>query len=139
MKLKHILIVLSLLLLVGGYMGYRIYNTPHTNMAKEKSDVTATAEQVFRDYQNEEAGNAKYLGKVIELTGEILEINKKEENRHQIILDTGDMMSRISCDMDYLAEHPKLSNYKVGDKIKLKGYGTGMIMDIVLDRCIIIE
>ena len=48
-------------------------------------------------------------------------------------------MTRVSCDLDYLSEHPTLKNYKVGDPIKLKGFGTGMLMDVVLDRCVIIQ
>ncbi len=139
MKLKPVFTVLILIGMLIAYIGYKLYTKPHQDIEQLKPDLTATADQILADYQDEQQGNTKYLGKIVEVSGTILELNTGQNNTHQIVLDTGDMMARVSCELDYLVDHPKLANYKIGDQIRLKGLGAGMVMDIVLDRCVILE
>lgn len=138
--IKNILLVGLLLLLIGGVIGYKIYNKPHQDMLQAKSEMSISAHKLYSDYQASESdANNIYLGKVITVEGEVEEINKKAENKNQIIISTGDMISRISCDLDYLSEHDGISDLKVGDQVKIKGKCAGILMDVVLDRCIILN
>ena len=61
----------------------------------------------------------------------VLSINKVTEGG-SISLDTGDAMASIICEFENQVD---IANVKVGDKVKVKGFCTGMLMDVVLSRC----
>ena len=72
-----------------------------------------------------------YLDKIVQIEGIILKINEVE-NGGSISLDTGNPMSSIICEFENKSD---VSNVKVGDQVKVKGFCTGKLMDIVLSRC----
>jgi tRNA_anti-like len=138
--MKKLLVLALVLAVVGGGIGYYLWNKPHDSVAQKSPDFTMTPEQLLADFQGDEAAaNSKYLDKVIQLKGTIQEIVPGEGLEMQVILETGDMMSRISCVMEEDYQHFLERKLKKGDVVTLKGFCTGMTMDVVVDRCVIVE
>ena len=58
-----------------------------------------------------------------------------EEGRTSITLESGSEMFGVICQLDNLTKHAR-TNFKEGEEIKLKGICTGVLMDVVLVRCV---
>ncbi len=130
--MKKYLLVIALLALLGGVIGYRMYNQPHVETAGTTADVVISPVDLLTAYQLDEGkANSMYLDKIIEVEGIVLSINKVTEGG-SISLDTGDAMASIICEFENQVD---IANVKVGDKVKVKGFCTGMLMDVVLSRC----
>jgi hypothetical protein len=138
--MRRALIILLLLAIAGGGIAYYLWNKAPESAANKKADYTVTPGELLQAFQaDEEAANAKYLGKVLEVKGTIAEIIPGEDLEMQVILDTGDIMSRVSCVMEEDYQTFLTRKLKAGDTVTLKGFCTGMAMDIVLDRCVVVS
>ncbi len=134
--MKKTFILIGILALVGFMMGLYIYNKPHKNMNRTSADINIEALELFQAYEgNEEAANQMYLDKVIQVQGTIRAIEKDETGQVNVTLDTGSDLFGIRCQMDELSDPANFSALK-GEKITLKGICTGMLMDVVLVRCV---
>ncbi len=134
--MKRILFVLGLLAVVGGVAAYFVANKPHENINKAKADLQISAEELFSAYEEDENGaNQTYLDKLIEITGKVSESKKNEEGVATVTLDGGSMMFGVICQLDELTDHPR-TEFPEGETITLKGKCTGMLMDVVLVRCV---
>lgn len=129
--------------MAAGGTVYYVFNKPHRNVEKEKPAYTLTATELFADFsEDEQAGYEKYGDKVIEVSGEIVEINEGEKQQLTIVL--GDVLEGVSCaiaDEEMQENKDKVSGLSTGDNVTLKGKcdGMDMIMGVVLTRCFIIE
>ena len=132
MNRKTILSVLLVLLLVGGFIGYRMYNKPHRDLAGATADFNLPATELFSDYEADEMGaNTKYLDKVIRVSGTITEVNTDETGQTNLTLDAGGLLGGVICQLDPANK----STFSVGQEVSLNGLCTGMLMDVILVRC----
>lgn len=136
--MKKILII-SIILLVGAAgIGLYLYNKPHKNMQRQKADFELEAAELYRAFEENETGaNEKYLDKVIEVEGSIKEI-VEENGKKSIILHSDSALGGVICELDDFSEHEPVE-LNEGDQIRLRGICTGMLMDVVLVRCIVIS
>ena len=131
------LILLALLLgVVGAGVGFMIYNKPHQNMKSAKADFTLPATELFAAYEfNETTANEKYLGKVIEVTGTVQDVQTDEDGTVSLTLDAGGMLGGVICKLDDLSDHAR-TEFSTGEGVTLKGRCTGVLMDVVMVRCV---
>lgn len=136
---KMLLTAAGVLIIVLGIIGYYQYNKPHANMQKMRPDFELSATELREAFQNDEAlANSRFLDKIILVTGVVKEI-KSDDTQKQILLETGDLMSNVNCSLDHLAEHTSFDLLKQGSQIKIKGICTGILMDVEMDRCILMN
>ena len=136
--MKRIILLIVILGAIGGGIGLYMYNKPPDGVAKKHVDHEVTANVLLADFQsNEESANTKYLGKVVQVEGTIQEIIPGDNL--QVILEAGDIMSRVSCVLEEPQAEFQKRGLDSGDQIKLKGWCTGMTMDVVVDRCVVVE
>lgn len=136
---KYILYGVILVAVVGAVVAYRMYNKPFANMEKAEADATIDAQALYADFEADEAAaNTKYLGKVVEVSGTVKEVKKDEAGKISIILDSGNELAAIVCELDELTQHPK-TDFAAGEQIKVKGNCTGILMDVVLVRCVVVN
>lgn len=138
--MKKLLLFLLVAVAIGGGIGYYLYNKAPEGVSNKKADHIVTSQILLADFQNDEsAANAKYLGKVVQVEGAIQEIIPGEDLKMQVILDTGDMMSGISCMLEEDHTAFLARKLKKGDTVTIKGFCSGVIMDVVLERCVIVD
>jgi hypothetical protein len=133
MNRKTILLGLLILLLTGAFIGYRMYNKPHRDLTNAAADFTLSATELFAGYEADEAAaNTKYLDQVIRVKGTIMAINTDEAGQTSLTLDAGGLMGGVICQMDPALE----IIFAEGQEVTLNGLCTGMLMDVVLVRCV---
>ena len=118
----------------------RLYTKIIRLLLRKLISLTDIATAVFSDaasyYQNDEAtANKKYLNKVIEVTGNIADI--QNVNGSQIILlSTKDEMGGVNCQLSN-SEKDKDITLKKSTTITIKGRCSGYLMDVNLVDCIL--
>ena len=134
--MKKIAIIIGLLAIIGAGVGYMMYNKPHKDIKSTKADITISAEELFTAYEADEtAANTKFLDKMIEVKGKVLEVKTDEEGNTAVSLEGGGMMFGVICNLDALSEH-KRTEFQTGEEVTFKGICTGLLMDVVLVRCV---
>ncbi len=137
--MRKIFLAILLLTLVGGVVTYVMYNKPHQNISDLKAEITVSSEQLFADFENDEStANKKYLDKLVQVNGEIMAISKTETGMPQVTLSSDDELSGVICELDELSDHPRV-DFEIGEKVSFKGKCSGMLMDVVLVRCVEIK
>lgn len=135
--MKKILSIGLLLALLGIGAAYFIYNKPFQNMDKAKTDVVIEAAELFSAFDSNEAeANQKYLDKVVKVSGTVKEVSAGDDGNLSITLESGSEMFGVICQLDNLSEQPK-KDFEVGEQVSFKGICTGMLMDVVLVRCVL--
>lgn len=142
--MRKIIVVIIILIAAGAIVGLYLYNKPAQITARGKAQVSIDAEKLVSAYvENEDAANASYLGKVIEVRGTISEVSN-EADHVKVLLSSGEGLDVVSCTI------PKTGNMKhspeslsTGQVVLVKGECTGFLSglmnDVVMDKCIIVE
>ena len=133
MKRKHIIPIVILVIACAGWYGFSLYTEGPRDLSTEKADISMSASQLLTDFLEDEAvANENYLDKIITVSGAISSIERGTPTT--IILDTGDIMSLVSCEM---ADENVPTDLMVGSTIKIKGQCTGFLSDVIMVKCII--
>lgn len=129
--LRMIGLLCLLCIAAGAVIAYRIYNKPHRSVAEENA-VMVTATQLAGEYEKDEAAsNKKYLGNPLQVSGTVSEVSANQQ-RKPVILLTGSDVSGVQCTLQDDA-----AGIKKGDSISIKGFCTGYLTDVIMDRCIV--
>lgn len=135
MTAKRILLLLLGIALIGAAIGIGLWNKPHENIKAAKADASVDAAALFKAYNTDEnAANAKYLGKTIAVSGKVASVSKTEGAPAKITLETGDEFAVI-CELDALSQHPR-TDFNVGETVTFKGKCDGLNLDVQLTRCV---
>jgi hypothetical protein len=114
-----------------------MYNLKHTDMAKAKPDFIITATALLKEFEdNEAAASAKYINKIVELTGTVATVKPAENNIVNISLVTESDLSSVICTFAAISDP---SSVKTGDVITLRGECSGFLMDVLLNNCAILK
>lgn len=136
--MKKVLITLLSLAAIGMGVGYLIYNKPFEDMNRAKADATLSASELFTAFESDEAAaNEQYLDKVVQVSGTVREASTDASGIISITLESGNELAGVICQLDNLSEHPR-KEFKPGEQITIKGVCTGMLMDVVLVRCVLV-
>lgn len=112
---------------------------PAKNMNKAKANHVIAANNLFNEFNaNEAQANKKYMGLVIEVNGSIADISEDQKGDKVVMLKNDDDFPGVLCTLTK-KETDKISSYKTGQPIKIRGICTGMLMEVVLKDCVIIE
>lgn len=137
--MKKLLIAILILAVIGGIVGYKMYNKPHTDIASTKPEITLTATELFNDFdQDEQMANEKYLGKIVEVSGTINQVNKTDGEIVSVSLETGDLLAGMTCLLDEV-DNSHRSDFSEGEDVTMRCICTGKLMDIELNRCVEIK
>lgn len=137
-KWQKALLWLCVIIVLGfgimrGYV-YYLNHKPHRDVAHEKG-VEVTAQQIFDEFsKNEAAANGKYLNKAIQVTGEVAEAKKNQDNKTVVLLKTSDPVFGVNCTFK---EDP--GNIQPGNTITFKGICTGFLSDVVINEGVIVK
>jgi len=124
---------LLLLVLVACAYAWHLYQKPHQSAADESTAVTIDADSLYHQYQTDEhAADAKYMNKVMEVTGKLSEV-QHSGNAEIWILSTQPGGGGVNCQ---LFPGTKEAAPNPGDIVTIKGRCTGFLMDVNLTDCV---
>jgi hypothetical protein len=113
------------------------YFKKHTDLSKANPDFVLTATALQKEFEEDEtAASAKYINKILELSGEIEYIAREDSNNLNISLKTDNEISSVIC--TFSAGKGPLDP-KSGDEIALRGVCSGYLMDVLLNNCAIVS
>ena len=134
---KVALFFVSFIALAGILAALYMYNLKHTDMAKAKPDFVITATALLKEFEdNEAAASAKYINKIVEITGTVATVKPAENNIVNISLVTESDLSSVICTFTAISDP---SSVKAGDAITLRGECSGFLMDVLLNNCVILK
>lgn len=121
--------------LIGGSIGLYLWNKPVTSTSKLDAEIQITASALFDAYTAEEASaDSNYLGKVLEVTGTLKEIRTTDNGKPALVLETNDLLFGVLCEFE---DEAVAKSLEVGATVTIKGVCSGMLFDVVLNRCVI--
>jgi len=138
MPRRSTVLILGLLLLIaGGIYAIREYGRGVADAAALPVAVEVTAAKLLDDFQeNEVQATARYVGatdQVVLVSGTIRAMEPMATGTTNVILETGDDLAGVVCEF---AEKTVPSHWESGTLVRIKGICTGMLMDVVLVRCV---
>jgi hypothetical protein len=146
-KIIYRLIVIVIFLIIGvGLYAYKEYNRKNVNIAETKAAYTLTELQLINEFaKDQNASNKKYLGKILELSGNIKKIDTDANGYHTLILGNSENMNSVRCSVDSVF-NKEAHNLTEGSPVVIKGICTGynaddlgLGSDVILNRSIAIK
>lgn len=136
--MKRIVILIALLALVGGgWYAWREYNRTAAPTGELEAAETIEAAALLQAYTTDEsAANARFNGKVLLVSGTVREVKAPENGLVDVVLETGDPLAGVVCQF---AQADVPASLTAGTPARIKGISTGLLMDVVLQRCAIVE
>lgn len=126
--IKKILPIVLGLAFIGGAVAFYFYNKPVASLEHKKPDVVITAPDILTAYEtDEDAANADYLGKVVQVSGAVTMVTD-EGGKIKVYLDTGSPMSAVICEL----ADPEMPDLDPGEQVAVKGLCSGYLSDVIL-------
>ncbi len=144
---KIALIVIGVGILIGGSVGYYMFNKPARDVQNTKTDFSYNASEIVNEYLTDvQKANDKYLdeagnSKVLEISGIVANISEDFNNQKVILLKAETDKSGVSCTFTQETNSSTL-NVKIGDQITIKGVirsGASFDEDLEMYENVIIE
>jgi len=130
--------ILLLLLIAAGWAYYQ-YQRPRQSAAGESANVTISADSLYAQYANDEKGcDGKYLGKVVQVSGKLSEIQHSGQSEIWILSTGTGNAGGINCQL-FPGEKLPDPHPKPGDNVTVKGRCSGFLMDVNLSDCIVLK
>jgi len=145
--LKIILIVIGVVILIGGSVGFYMFNKPARDVQNTKTDFSYNASEIVNEYLTDaQKANDKYLdeagnSKVLEISGVVAKITEDFNHQKVILLKAASDKAGVSCTF---TSETNLNTLKieVGDQITVKGVirsGASFDEDLEMYENVIIE
>jgi len=125
-SIKISLLVIGAILVIGGSIGFYLFNMPHRDVQATEIDASLSAESLVNEYLNDyNAANLKYLDEegesnVLQVNGTIAQVSEDYQGDLVLTLQSGEMKAGVNCTL-LSNEKNAGSAYKVGDKVTIKG------------------
>ena len=145
--LKIILIIIGVLILIGGGVGFYMFNKPARDVQNTKTDFSYNASEIVNEYLiDAQTANEKYLdeagnSKVLEISGVVAEITEDFNQQKVILLKAASDRAGVSCTFTSETNHNTLK-INVGEEITIKGVirsGASFNEDLDMYENVIIE
>jgi hypothetical protein len=124
----------------AGVYAWKEYSRDVQGSATMSTVATISAPDLLNAFQeDEDRATATYVGKTeqaIEVTGVIRSVEDAGEGKVNVALETGDPLAAVLCELPLTAV-PK--EWSPGMMVRVKGICKGMLMDVLLVRCSLVE
>ncbi len=116
-------------------VGLYVFRKAPESVANKKADIIVSCKQLVSEYEtDEQAANQKYLDKVLEVTGIVADISN-DSSGINITLRDNESIQGVVCRI--VEKNDFSDNISVGDSITVKGICTGYLMDVILNKGVI--
>lgn len=134
--MRKILLLLLVLAVIGGVVGYRMYQRKPDLAAGRAPDVSVPAAELYRSFVTDEAAaGVRYNDKVVQVSGRVIKIAKDDQGATNVSLDTGDPLGAVVC--EFPADAPP--TFADNDTAAIKGFCAGYNLDVLLQRCSVVK
>jgi hypothetical protein len=137
--IRNLLIAAGILCVVGLLIGLYLFNKKDPNLLKVQPDYVINASVLIKEFsQDENSATTKYVDKVLEVTGPVLSFEPTSDSTMNVTLGAEDQMAGIICSFKDVVD-PSSQNIKEGEIITVRGVCSGMLMDVLLNNCVLVK
>jgi len=137
--LKRIIFILLVLVSAGLGYGWYLYNKQPVDIREQKAQIEITAGDLLRSFQQDEVtATRNYVDKVLIVSGNVSNIQFNSAGLPTVFLEAGDPFASLACSF-YGSESHNVKKIRPGTFIRVKGNCTGMLVDVVLNKCSMAE
>ena len=127
--LKIVLVVVLIGACIGGFIAYKMWNKPFDDVT-DMEGIAVNADVLYKAFEtNEQTANTTYVGKVVEVSGTVGDIETSDTIARVMLTFPDAMMGavRVTLDSRHLADAKAV---KTGDQATFKGFCNGFLMDV---------
>jgi hypothetical protein len=135
---KIVIVIGLLAAAIGGFVAYKMWNKPHAD-ASDMEGIKVTAVELYKAFEtNEQQANATYVGKVLEISGSIAELENADSVARVVfsVPDATFGSVRVSLDKRYADEIKSLAP---SQNIIVKGFCSGFLTDVEIKDGVIVK
>lgn len=137
MKRKALLTIAIIAALIAAYVVYSNFLKTAPSMKNREVEFRLSANELYAQFDADETlANAKFQNKVLEISGEVVEVTSEEGGNPSISLKT-DGFGVIKCTLESTLSFEALQNIEIGGELTIKGECIGMLLDVLIERSII--
>ncbi|HUM89545.1 MAG TPA: hypothetical protein PKV50_08440 [Prolixibacteraceae bacterium] len=134
-KLRRYILPMALIITTGLLAMSYVFRSPENSVAKEQAVFQIGANDLFSSFETDEnAANEKFIGKVIEVSGEVVSTEQTANGQLEVLLMVENPMGGVRCVFE-TAQQKVIGKLKTGQTVSIKGKCSGMLMEVVLDNC----
>ncbi len=137
MNKKILIAIIVGAVVIGAAFGWSEYNRGKTTADEMPIKEVVTAQALFLAFSSdEEAANARFVGtaeQVIQVSGAIRSIEPVDGGHTNVVLETGDPLAGVVCEF---ANEDLDPTWRTGAAVKVNGFCSGLLLDVVLVRCV---
>ena len=137
-NLKIVIVIGLVAAAIGGFVAYKMWNKPHAD-ASEMEGIKVTAIELYKAFEtNEQQANATYVGKVLEISGAVAEI-ENTDSISRVIFSVPDATFgsvRVSMDKRHLDDVKSLTP---AQNIVVKGFCSGFLSDVEIKDGVVVK
>lgn len=142
MKNKKTKIILGLAILIGIIaivgVGLSQYNKSHVNVKNTKADYILSPAKLISDYSSDEINADKnYVNKIIKIKGKISFVSTSN-GKGTVTFNIPNSETGITCSFQS-SESVKIGKLRTNHQVIIKGICAGMLLDIMMKECVIVE
>ena len=131
-KILNIILSLIVIIIIAYIV---VLNLPQASSQNKKPDFVVSSVEIYDEFNsNEQKANTKYIGKTVEITGNLISTENDQEGATVLILATNDEMGVVLCTLE---KEPKKIP-EIGSTIKIKGQCNGFLMGVVMNKCLVL-
>ena len=133
-KIIFSLFIIGIVLAAGVYYYVFVYAVNNKRQASDQVAIVIAADSLTAHFTNNESlANTKYLNKVLQVSGVILETGVNQEEKSTVTLGTEGAFSNV------FVTFKNKELLKKGDIIIVKGFCNGFLSDVVLVDGIVVK
>jgi hypothetical protein len=136
--LKIVLLVIVVGACIGGFVAYKMWNKPFDDVTNMEG-IAVNADVLYKAFEtNEQTANTTYVGKVVEVSGTVGDIETSDSIARVMITFPDAMMGavRVTLDSRHLADAKAV---QTGDQATFKGFCNGFLMDVEIKDGVLIK
>lgn len=129
--------MISSAILITSVIFIMLYSKPHRSVSRDEPAFRLTVPQLAEAYsQDEETANRLYTGKILEVEGTMKEMILSGSSLILLMGETSQPLG-VSCYLNRDQKN-KYRSLKRGTPVRIKGICNGLLLDIVMDKCILV-
>ena len=136
-RLRYIILFVVIGLLAAVVVWKYTFRESETSVANQQADVEITVTQLVEAFETDEnKSNSLYLDKVVVVSGTVETITE-DSLGISVYLKDRDAMVGVLCSFD--RRNIDMAEVSSGKKVHVKGICTGYLMDVVLNKCSLLQ
>ena len=113
-----------------------VMNLPKASVKNKEADFRLSATELYEAFETDEKkANKQYIGKTMVVKGRVVSVEEDDKGSPVLILDGGGDMGGVLCTF----EGDTKLQIQPGEEATVKGLCTGVLMDVVLNKCVLLE